>query len=418
MLFAKLATAALMLGMASAGTATASGFSPERLDRIDAKVKDYVDSGQLAGAVVMVEQGGKVPYFRAIGWQDAEKKIPMQKDTIFRLASMTKPITAVAALILVEDGKIALDDPVDRWLPELANRKVLIDPTGPLDKTRPSPRAITLRDLLMYKMGLGGVPALDAARSPLSAAMRKIRLTSQDEFMKDLGTLPLAYAPGERWLYNTSSEVLGILISRVAGMPLDDFVAQRILRPLKMNDSGYHVPREKIGRLAKIYSTDPATGTIKPMESVFFLGADPTVKPVFPYGAGGMYSTAFDYDRFARMLLNKGSLDGVRILSPRAVEVMTTNHMTDGERKAAKFGLQADTFEERGFGYGVSVVNHVSRIGPGMGTFSWNGASGASWAADPSSDVVSIVLLQLMDFPKQDRIWNEVRTAIYAALQE
>ena len=341
-----------------------SGLSVERLQRIGAKLQEYVDAGRLPVAVALVYRRGKVVDVQAVGWQDREQQVPIRRDTILRLASRTKPITAVAAMMLVDEGNMSLQDPVDRWLPELSNRRVLLDPAGPLDDTKPSPRPITVRDLLMYRIGLG-INAVGPS-APIMEALATVRegRPTGDEWLRRLGTLPLAAAPGDRWIYNVPSQVLGILVARVSGMPFDAFLQQRIFEPLGMQDTGFWVPPEKRERLAVSYTFDDATDQLQiGRTGGAVTAADP---PAFPSASGGLVTTADDYLRFARMLLQRGEVDGVRLLSPKAVEVMTTDYMTTEDRTRANFG---DVFDHHGFGYGLAIVAEGGFIGPSIGSF-------------------------------------------------
>ena len=393
------------------------GMSAQRLTRVGAKAKEFVDANMLPGAVTLVYRRGKVADVQAVGWQDKEQRIPMKRDTIFRLASMTKPVTTVAALMLVEEGRITLEDPVDKWLPELAKRRVLLDPNGPLDATKPSPRPITLRDLLMYRMGLG-VPSYATTIDPSAPITKAFAAFSQgrqspDEWMKRLGELPLAAAPGERFMYNLPSDVLGVLVARVSGMPFDTFLNERIFKPLGMKDTGFWAPPDKRGRLAKAYRADPATG-LQPQDSRFVGGLTGDSPPVFSSGAAGLSSTVDDYLKFARMLLHKGEVDGVRLLSPKTVEIMTTNYMSKEDRERSDFA--GGTFwTDQGFGYGVAVITDVNSLGPSVGSYHWDGASGVSWRADPKEEMITIVLTQL-EYRAASKMMRDIRTMMYAAI--
>jgi len=396
-----------------------AGMSPERLARVGAKAQEFIDANRLAGAVTVVYRRGTVVDVQAIGWQDKKRRIPMKRDMIFRLASMTKPITAVAALMLVEDGKIALQEPVDKWLPELANRRVLMDPNGPLDETIPSPRPITLRDLLMYRMGLG-IPSFEVTIEP-SAPIAKAfaafsqggRQSSPDEWITRLGQLPLVSAPGELFMYNLPSDVLGVLVARVSGMPFDVFLSERIFKPLGMKDTGFWVPAEKRSRLGKAYRMDRTSG-LQAMDSRFASGLTADGPPMFPSGAAGLVSTADDYLTFARMLLHKGKVDGVRLLSPRTVDSMTTNYMTDEDREQSGFG-GGGYWRTQGFGYGVAVITDPTALAPSVGSYHWDGAAGVAWRADPQEEMITIVLTQL-NYASASPMIRDIRTMMYAAI--
>jgi CubicO group peptidase (beta-lactamase class C family) len=388
-----------------------SGMSPDRLKRVGVKVKEFVDSGQVAGLVTIVYRRGAVVDVQAVGWQDREQKIPIKRDTIFRLASMTKPITNTAGMMLVEDGKMALDDPIERWLPELANRKVLLDPEGPLDRTKPSPRPITVRDVFLYRIGYGTSAA--PASAPFSKAIASLGAgdPTGDEWLKRLGAIPLAAAPGERWIYNTPPQVLSRLIARVSGMPFEAFLQQRIFDPLKMKDTGFWVPPEKRNRLATAYTTD-AAGTLQ-LNKMGVDAATGAAPPKLPSGSGGLVTTADDYLKFARVLLNKGEVDGVRLLSRKAVEIMTTNYMSAEDRKRATYEA---VFRDQGFGYGLAIMADGGVIGPSIGSFHWDGASGAAWIADPKEELITIVLQQQYNYSIASKIFRDIYTQVYASI--
>ena len=366
--------AALALGMTLGSTGAAvsqpnaSGLSPQRLERVTAVLDKYINDGAIAGAVSLIYRHGEVAHLSARGFQDIDAQTPMRRDTIFGLASMTKPITAVAAMMLVEEGKLRLDEPVNHWLPELANRKVLNNPSGPLDDVHDSPRPITLRDLLTYTMGLGvtGYAGIspDAPIAEAFAALRRGGERTADEFMKRLGALPLVYAPGERFMYNTASTVTGILISRVSGMGFDRFMETKIFEPLGMTDTGFSVPAHKRARLATYYRGGERAGTLVRLANNDTRYAAP---PVLPSGAGGLVSTVDDYLTFARMMLNKGQVDGVRILSRTSIELMTTDHMPEDPDR--RFFINENFWRGAGFGFGVKVATDRFNLGPSVGSF-------------------------------------------------
>ena len=345
----------------------------------------------------------------------------MRRDTLFRIASMTKPITSVAVLMLVEEGKLGLSDPVDRWLPELAKPRVLRDPAGSLARTTPAPRPITVRDLLTHRSGLAYA---FTSTGPLSKALTDAGLLgssstiSPDEWMKRLGKLPLAYAPGTRWHYSLSTDVLGVLVERASGMPFPEFLRTRLFEPLGMHDTGFSVPAGKLDRLATLYALDPKTGAVAATDT------PPNTRlvsvPAFASGGGGLVSTADDYLRFARMLLGKGQLDGARILSPRMVERMTTNHLSDEQRKIPFLGM--DFWAGQGFGLGVSVVDDPTRaIGSELvskGTHGWGGAHGTWYFVDPEEDLAAVLMLQLTNGGAIVPMIPAFERAIYQALEE
>jgi CubicO group peptidase (beta-lactamase class C family) len=303
-------------------------------------------------------------------------------------------------MILVEECRLRLDDPVNDFLPELANRRVLKAIDGPLDDTVPARRPITLRDLLTYRCGYGEVMFI-APGCPLHRAMIDARLPlaaltfdgTMDDYMKCLGGLPLAHQPGERWLYHTSAEILGVLIARAAGMPLSRFMRERIFEPLGMKDSGFTVPASELERVATCYRTDFATGEV----GVFAdNGADRLAQPcTFESGAGDQFvSTAEDMLAFGRMLLGGGAHPGGRILSRPSIEAMTTDQLTPAQKAASPFfeGI----WDSRGWGLGLSVVTHRTSVFESPGRFGWDGAYSTSFYVDPYEDLVGVLMAKCL----------------------
>jgi CubicO group peptidase (beta-lactamase class C family) len=398
-----------------------AGFSAERLARLTARMQELEADPRISGVVTLVWRKGRLVHADALGYQDVESKTPMRRDTLFRIASMTKPITSVAVLMLVEDGKLNLGDPVDRWLPELAERRVLRNPGAPLDATRPAKRAITVRDLLTQRSGLG-YPFTTSG--PISQAMTEAGLNAENsalspaEWMDRLGKLPLVVEPGTRWLYGLSTDVLGVLVERVSGMPFPEFLRTRLFEPLGMQDTAFQVPPEKMDRLATLYALDPQTGEVvatdRPPESQF------ATAPAFASGGGGLVSTADDYLRFARMLLGGGELDGVRILSPRMVERMTTDHLTEPQRRSGFVG--PDFFAGQGFGFGVAVIDKpalaVDSELVSAGTYGWGGAHGTWHFVDPAEGLIGVLMIQFTGGGQVTPIVEAFETAIYQAIVE
>ncbi len=390
--------AALAGAVALSGERSAAGVAQDPLEQVAAVLDKYVEAGELAGAVSLVYHRGEVVQVSARGVQDLETGTPMARDTIFGLASMTKPITAVAVMMLVEEGKLDLDAPVDPWLPELANPSVLSDPDGPLDQVYDAPRAITPRDLLRYTMGLGFPEwAGIAPEAPIArefAALRRGDFTG-DEYMERLGALPLAFAPGERWVYHTPSMVAGVLIERASGMGLAEFFQTRIFDPLGMPDTGFWVPAAKRHRLASYYRGGEQPGTLVPVADNSTRYAAP---PKFPSAGGGLVSTVDDYLRFGRMLLGRGELDGVRILSSASVDEMLTNQLP--EEPERRFFLFEDFWRGAGFGLGLQITTEQRDGGPAVGSFWWHGATGVQWTADPQNDLIFLRFIQRGDVPR------------------
>jgi CubicO group peptidase (beta-lactamase class C family) len=381
---------------ATAARPSKRGLSPSRLARMHDVMRRYVDSGRLPGLVALISRRGE-EHLDAIGTLAFDRTTPMRRDTIFRLASVTKPITAVASMILVEECKLRLDDPVDEWLPELANRKVLRTIDSELDDTMPAERPITLRDLLTFRSGYGEVGFLSPT-APMQKAMIEARLPlsawpfagSPEELMKRLSSLPLVDQPGQRWLYHMSAEILGVLIARASNASLSAFLRERILEPLGMKDTGFSVPEAQLDRLATCYKTGFSSGEITVFDAGGSLFARP---PVFESGGGGLVSTADDLLAFGRMMLNRGAYGKERILSRPSVELMTIDQVTPEQKAASPFF--ENFWKARGWGLGLSVVTRRAGLADVPGRFGWDGAFGCSWYVDPREDLVGILMTQL-----------------------
>ncbi len=379
---------------------SSGGFSGARLGRMHEVMAGHVDRGVVPGIVTLVSRRGEV-HVDAIGTKAFGGSDPMRRDTIFRIASVTKPIVAAAAMILVEECVLRLDEPVDRWLPELADRRVLRAIDSPLDETLPANRPITLRDLLTFRLGIGAVMVFPP-RYPIQQAMAEAGVDpgpalpahTPDELMKRFGSLPLVHQPGERWLYNSGSDILGVLISRVAGTSLETFLRERIFAPLGMNDTSFSVPAKKLDRLASCYWTNFATG-----EFEVFDGVDDSrwaSSPVFESGAGGLVSTVDDLLAFGEMMLKGGQYGSERILSRPSVELMTTDHITP-EQKAVS-GFFPGFWDDHGWGFGVSIVTRRDDLAATPGRYGWDGGYGTSWYVDPEEELVGILMTQ--------RVWD------------
>ena len=371
-------------------TAHFSTLAPMKLDGNQASIQEAIGAGLLAGAVTLVWQAGEVLQVNALGYRDVDAGLPMQRDTIFRIASMTKPVTVAAAMSLAEEGKLSLTDPVTKWLPELANMRVLLDPRGPLDRTEPARRPITVDDLMTHRSGLAYSFSVSG---PLSKAYGRMSFRQdQDRWLAELATLPLVHQPGDRLTYSHATDVLGIALSRIEGKSLADVLSERIFGPLGMADTGFSVGTAGRRRAATMYKLDE-TMTLQHDA----MGPAPITDPPFCTGGAGLWSTVDDYLRFARMLLADGMLDGARVLSEQSVQQMRTDRLTD-EQKRQPF-LGAPFWIGRGFGLNLSLVTDPSKsrqlFGPGgLGTFSWPGAYGTWWQADPSADLILIYLIQ------------------------
>lgn len=399
------------------------GLSAERLKRLHDVMTGYVERGEVPGLVTLVARRGE-GHIDAIGAMAADSEQPMRRDTIFRISSMTKPVTAAAAMILVEECLLRLDEPVDRLLPELAGRQVLKRPDAELDDTVPAYRPITVRDLLTFTMGLGIVAAAPGT-VPIADALSELELgqgmpspqtpPAPDEWIRRLGTLPLMYQPGERWMYNTGSDVLGVLIERASGQPFETFLNERIFGPLGMKDTGFGVPWDSIGRLATSYVIDPERRTAV----VYDEPADGQWSrlPAFPSGGGGLVSTVDDFLAFADMLRGKGVSRGERILSRPSVEFMTSDQLTP-EQKAAS-GLVPGFFRVHGWGFGVAVVTERTEVAKSAGTYGWDGGMGTSWYNDPAEDLTMILMTQqAWASPIPPRLFQDFWTATYQAIAD
>ncbi len=395
------------------------GLSTARLGRMHGVMAGHVERGDVPGIVTLVSRRGEV-HVDAIGMKAVGGSDPMRRDTIFRIASMTKPITAAAAMTLVEECKLRLDEPVDRWLPELADRKVLKRLDGPLDDTVPANRPITLRDLLTFRLGIGAVMA-PPGRYAIQKAMEEVGLApgpnppshAPDEWMKRLGRLPLMHQPGEKWMYHTGSDVLGVLIARTSGQGLERFFRERIFGPLGMKDTGFHVPPEKLDRLPPSYMRNPETGAL-------MLHDDPGDSrwgrpPAFPAGGGGLVSTVDDYLAFCQMMLSNGRHGRERILSRPSVELMTTDHLTQEQKAEARvfFG------DNRGWGFGVAVNTRREDLASTPGRFGWDGGVGTSGYSDPKEGMVGILMTQrLMDSPDPPGVFLDFWTSAYQTIDD
>jgi CubicO group peptidase (beta-lactamase class C family) len=397
------------------------GFSKARLGRMREIMAGHVERGGVPGLVTLISRRGEV-HVETLGMQAAGGGAPMRRDTIFRLASLTKPVTAAAAMILVEECRLRLDDPVDPWLPELADRRVLRTLASALDDTVPGERAITLRDLLTLRPGLGAVMVYPE-RYPIQHAMAEAEVAPSatifgagpDELMRRLGGLPLVHQPGAAWLYHTGSDILGVLIARVSGQSLESFLRARIFEPLGMRDTGFSVPEEKLERLATCYQADPQTGGL----AVFDEGRGGRFAraPAFESGGGGLVSTVDDYLAFGQMLLEGGRAGGARILSRLSVELMTTDQITPEQKAASPFF--PGFWEHRGWGFGLAIVTRRDDLAAVPGRFGWDGGYGTSCYVDPEEGMVGILMTQrLWESPSPPTVQRDFWTSAYQAIDD
>jgi CubicO group peptidase (beta-lactamase class C family) len=378
-----------------------------RVDPIKRDLESAINRGEIAGVVALVWYGDKVIQCTNVGWRDIEAKSPMERDTLFRIASMTKPITSLAALMLFEEGRFALDEPITRWAPEFSQMRVLRSPSSTLDQTDPTDRPITFEDLITHRSGLtyGSFHTGPIARAFDEALGSEIDSDlSPDEWIARLAALPLIDQPGAGFHYGHSTDMLGFLIARIEGIPLGAVLKRRIFDPLGMKDTGFIVPRENRDRRATMYGFNDA-GHLAPRPRGSLTSGNAgkllTERPdatAFMSGGQGLWSTADDYMAFARMFLGDGTVNGMRLLHPETLALMTRNRLTESQRgKATLLGLPV--FKAHGFGMGVAVVldpekAEAIRCRGGIGTVGWPGAYGGWWQADPTNGSVMIFLAQ------------------------
>jgi len=384
------------------------GLSSSRLARIGQAMQKYVDGEKLAGTLTLVARHGKIAYFEPLGLMDVEAQKPMERDTIFRIYSMSKPITSVAVMMLYEKGEFLLTDPVHEFIPAFADVRVLTQmPTG-IDLVPPQ-RAITIHDLLTHTAGLAyGLEESYIDQLYQQAVWDPLQRDPEATLAKEveaIATVPLAYHPGQGWRYSLATFVLGYLVQVVSGMPFDAYLREQIFGPLGMSDTGFYVPPDKIDRLATLYSPSKEEGGLQVVDGGFRV----TEPGAIPAGGEGLVSTAADYVRFAQMLLNGGALGDVRLLSRKSVELMTMNHLPAG----------VHPFDNRssGMGLGVGVVIDLaqSRILGSVGTYGWSGAASTDFWVDPQEDLVGVFMTQLMPSGTYP-LHPEVRVAVYQAL--
>ena len=398
-------------------TPESAGFSSDRLKRIDNAINDWVQKGWMQGAVAFIAKNGKIVYHKAVGYDDLDRKTPMQKDGIFRIASQTKAITSVAIMILFEEGKLLLSDPVSKYIPSFRNQKVL-DKFNAADSsytTVAATRDITIKDLLTHTSGIGY--AMIGSRES-NAIYAKNRLTAgiggTDETLVDamtrLGTLPLMHQPGQKWTYGLNTDLLGGLVEVISGMTLNDFFRTRIFEPLGMKDTYFNIPREKANRLVNIYTEDSTGRLVKPTGGLL----NGPVGPQYPLlekkyfsGGAGLSSTILDYAVFLQMLLNGGEYNGKRILSRASVRMMTMNQVGEVVFRG-----------DDGFGLGFQIVGEKNGNVPAQpGTFSWGGAYATSYWVDPKEKIVMLFYRQLQRSTHGDVV-EKFRAMTYGALSD
>ncbi|MFH8348990.1 serine hydrolase domain-containing protein [Streptomyces sp. NPDC018045] len=403
------------------------GFSKAGLHRVRDVLARHVGSGRIPGLVALVSRGDET-HVEALGTMRHDGGAPMRRETLFRMASTTKPVTMAPVMVLLDECRLRLDDLVDPWLPELADRRVLKRIDGPLDDTVPARRPITVRDLLTSTFGLGvdltalGSPIMDAVFERGVFSQGAASLPEPDEWMRRLGTLPLMRQPGEHWQYHLSHDVLGVLVARVTGQPFETFLRERVLDPLGMKDTGFHVPADKIDRLPPGYVPDPRTGEFTVWDEA--VGGQYSAPPAFQSGGGGLVSTVDDYHAYFRMLLNHGMHGTERILSRPAVQLMTTNRLTP-EQEAARSALARDAVhvsfgqgQQGGWGFGMAVRTYRGDYAP-IGQYGWDGGTGTTTYADPDHQLTGILLTQVgMSTPDSARLIHDFWTTLYQAIDD
>jgi CubicO group peptidase (beta-lactamase class C family) len=409
------------------------GMSSARLQKLDQVMTHrYVDGGHLPGILTMVHRKGELVHTGMSGHMDIERDKPMREDAIFRIYSMTKPITSVAFMMLVEEGRVALDEPVHKYIPEWKNLGVFQAGTAPAFLTRPPSRPMLIVDLLRHTSGLTyGFQQ----RSNVDAAYRELKIGevaksgTLQSMIENLSKIPLEFSPGEAWNYSVSTDVIGYLVGKISGMPFEQFLKQRIFDPLGMADTDFYVPADKAHRFAACYSADPQGGMTfhaADRKGGLTLQDDPATSsflspPSLISGGGGLCSTASDYLTFCRALLNGGELDGIRLIGPKTLALMTTNHLPGGrdlpEMSRSLFSEAA--YNGIGFGLGVSVtMNPAQTLIPGSaGEYSWGGAATTSFWIDPAEELIAIFMTQVLPSSAYP-LRRELRTMVYAAITD
>ena len=399
-----------------------AGMSKAAFDRIDAHLKQrYIDAGRLPGTQLLVYRRGKIVHHAVQGLADIERQRPLKDDSIFRIYSMTKPLTSVAFMMLVEEGRVALDEPVHKYIPEWKNLGVFQAGIAPAFLTRPPARPMQIVDLLRHTSGL---TYAFQQRTNVDAAYREMKVGEFEKFgtlqsmIDGLAKIPLEFSPGEAWNYSVSTDVIGYLIGKISGQPFEAFLKERILAPLGMNDTDFFVPADKAHRLAACYAAD-GKGGMK-------LEDDPTTSPFlappsFISGGGGLCSTAADYLTFCRALVNGGELGGVRLIGPKTLALMTSNHLPGGRdlTEMSKSMFSEATNAGLGFGLGFSVTMNPSQmLIPGSrGEYAWGGGASTAFWIDPAEELIAVFMTQLLPSSSYP-VRRELRTMIYAGITE
>jgi CubicO group peptidase (beta-lactamase class C family) len=397
-----LSTVALCESLPVASRPEQVGLSAQRLERVRTQMKADVEKSRIPGAVLLIARNGKIASFDAIGFQERKTQAPMKRDSIFRIASMSKPITSVAAMILAEEGKLDIGAPVAQYLPEFKEVRVGVDKAPPK-------RAMTVQDLLRHTSGLTyGI----FGNSPVDELYKKSTIFASKSLagmVATIASLPLEHQPGEFWEYSVSTDVLGRIVEVVSGMDLDRFVAERITGPLKMADTGFYLNASQAARLARA-------------DSLIMPNTDPTVKPAVLSGGGGMLSTAGDYARFCEMMLNGGELDGARILSPKTIALMTSDQLPPATERHTPVAMLLDSFGPTpemgtsfGLGFAVRVDAGRNPVPGSVGDFSWAGIYGTYFWVDPQEKLVTVSMIQV---PRATNVpyWRQTRALVYQTI--
>ena len=410
-----------------------AGMSKAALDRLENHLKQrYVDAGRFPGTQLLVYRRGKIVHSTVQGFADIERKVPVKDDTIFRIYSMTKALTSVAFMMLVEEGRVALDEPVHKYIPEWKNLGVFQAGTYPAFLTKPPSRPMLIVDLMRHTSGLTyGFQQ----RSNVDAAYREtkigevIKAGTLQTMIEDLAKIPLEFSPGEAWNYSVATDVVGYLVGKISEMPFEQFLKERILNPLGMNDTDFFVPKDKAHRFAACYSADPNGGmTFHATErkSSLTLQDDPTTSsflspPSFISGGGGLCSTAADYLTFCRALLNGGELGGVRLLGPKTLKLMASNHLPGGvDLPTMSRSLFSEaSYNGIGFGLGFAVTMNPAQtlIAGSPGEYAWGGAATTSFFIDPAEELITIFMTQVLPSSAYP-IRREIRTMVYSAITD
>ena len=409
-----------------------AGMSKAAFDRIEAHLKQrYIDAGRFPGTQLLVYRRGKVVHSAVQGFADVERKLPVRNDTIFRIYSMTKPITSVAFMMLVEEGRVALDEPVHKYIPEWKDLGVFQAGNAPAFLTKPPTRPMLIVDLLRHTSGLTyGFQQ----RSNVDAAYREIKIGevatagTLQSMIENLSKIPLEFSPGEAWNYSVSTDVIGYLIGKISGQPFEAFLKARIFDPLGMTDTDFFVPADKAHRFAACYSADPGGMRFHAADRKggLTLQDDPATSaylspPSFISGGGGLCSTAADYLTFCRALLNGGELGGVRLIGPKTLALMTSNHLPGGrtlpEMSRSLFSEAA--YSGIGFGLGFSVtMDPAQTLIPGSaGEYAWGGAASTAFWVDPAEELIAIFMTQVLPSSAYP-VRRELRTMVYAAITD